>query len=119
LQNYHSGQPKEFFSNRVCITPESGEIQIKIDGCLYLIPNDSRFILGDVEKTHFDNAEKFDIVYLDPPWKNKSVSRGKKYSTNSMKLLESLRLECITASDGVVAIWITNNTRKGFLTHLC
>lgn len=111
LQKYHSGQPKEFFTNRICITPQSTEIQLKIDGSLYLIPKNARFILGDVNKTHFHNTEKFDLVYLDPPWKNKSVSRGKKYLTNSMKLLENLRLECITASEGVIAIWITNNAR--------
>ena len=33
-----------------------------------------------------------------------------------MTLLESLRLEKITTNDGFVAIWITNNARKGFIS---
>ncbi|CAG5094670.1 Oidioi.mRNA.OKI2018_I69.XSR.g13762.t1.cds [Oikopleura dioica] len=75
LENFHSGQPKEFFTNRLCSNAKIETIKLKIEGASYLVPGNARFILADVEKVVFD--EKFDVVYLDPPWKNKSVSRGK------------------------------------------
>lgn len=57
---------------------------------------------------------QFDFILLDPPWKNRSAKRSAKYDTmgdsDPMVVLQSLLGQHI-AQGGLIACWITNNTR--------
>ena len=61
---------------------------------------------------------QFDIVVLDPPWQNRSVRNANKYATlprqpdddsSPVRALHSMLGRHVT-HDGIVAIWVTNNT---------
>ena len=57
---------------------------------------------------------QFDFILLDPPWENRSAKRSAKYNTmgdtDPMALLQSL-LGLHIAQGGLIACWITNNSR--------
>ena len=57
---------------------------------------------------------QFDFILLDPPWRNRSAKRSAKYDTmcdmDPVALLQSLLGQHI-AQDGLIACWITNNSR--------
>ncbi|KAH7319913.1 MT-A70 family [Stachybotrys elegans] len=80
------------------------------------IPKDSHFLHGsiqDMRQEFVDTAPKFDIIVLDPPWPNRSARRSKKYTTavNKTEMLDLLSLIPVSshlATDGLVAIWVTN-----------
>ncbi|KAI9158290.1 hypothetical protein HJFPF1_06282 [Paramyrothecium foliicola] len=96
------------------------------------IPHGSKYIQGDIESTRqqfVESAPKFDLIVLDPPWPNRSVRRAKKYETaagpsQTRQLLSLIPVPSHLASDGLVAIWITNSSnvlglvtsRSGLLT---
>lgn len=52
---------------------------------------------------------KFDMIYMDPPWCNKSVRRGSKYKTSTNDDIFSwIPFETLLSPSGYVSIWITN-----------
>lgn len=54
---------------------------------------------------------QFDLVLVDPPWHNRSVSRGKKYQTSAASDVGNIVLSRIgshIAEGGFLACWITN-----------
>ena len=57
---------------------------------------------------------QFDLILLDPPWRNRSAKRSAKYDTmgdtGPVALLQSLLGQHI-AQGGLIACWITNNPR--------
>ena len=55
-------------------------LELKIQKSSYLLPANSTFIACDVKNLGKFRLAKFDIVYMDPPWQNKSVQRGSKYA---------------------------------------
>ncbi|KAG8425041.1 hypothetical protein J3458_001784 [Metarhizium acridum] len=61
-----------------------------------------------------DTAPVFKLVVLDPPWPNRSARRrSNKYATATnldeiRDLLTSIPVSAHVASDGLVAVWITN-----------
>ena len=63
------------------------------------------------------NSSRFDIIILDPPWYNKSVSRLKNKKNLSYQTMDNLLVQLPPvgnwlASGGIVGVWCTNNLRK-------
>ncbi|XP_035715787.1 N(6)-adenine-specific methyltransferase METTL4 isoform X2 [Folsomia candida] len=88
---------------------------------VYLFPPNCRFFNCDlfVEDGVFLGVEKFDLVVMDPPWKNKFIKRRKGncmgYDTHSTESIEKLRLGSILKPDAIVAIWSTNSKTEKIL----
>lgn len=86
----------------------------------YSIPPKSCFILATISAgfAAFETAisvvdvVSFDLIVLDPPWANRSVRRGKTYSTTERQasdpFIDALRVLRYLGANGTVAIWITN-----------
>lgn len=82
-----------------------------------IIPKGSKYLHGTIsaERDRFvREAPVFDLVVLDPPWPNRSVRRKKRsYSVaNSLgeirETLSSIPVAAHLATNGLVAVWITN-----------
>ena len=63
------------------------------------------------------NSSRFDIIILDPPWYNNSVSRLKNKKNLSYQTMDKLLVQLPPvgnwlASGGIVGVWCTNNLRK-------
>ncbi|KAF2226981.1 MT-A70-domain-containing protein [Elsinoe ampelina] len=103
------------------------------DGTEYYIAPRSCFFLGDCNKTqsfhgalrqHAKDSQtdhKFHVVMMDPPWPNRSVSRGGRSSAQSRyevsesmwdlrQLLFDMDISSLLVDDGVVAVWVTNKS---------
>ena len=78
-----------YFVNRKTENDSDAPIILTIKSTEYLIPAKSVFYLTNISKLNFfPELTDFDIIYADPPWKNKSVKRGKKYGTSEMNIVE-------------------------------
>ncbi|EFY98207.1 MT-A70 domain protein [Metarhizium robertsii] len=70
--------------------------------------------IQDLRQVFADTAPVFKLVVLDPPWPNRSARRrSNKYATATnlddiRALLTSIPISAHLASDGLVAVWITN-----------
>lgn len=98
-----------------------------ISGGAPLIPDKAEALHGSIQALRgaFDtSAPRFDLLVLDPPWPNRSARRktSNKYATvSNLKDMRSLLLQIPVAShlasDGLVAVWITNKPSiQDFLT---
>ncbi|KAK1244886.1 hypothetical protein MKX08_004515 [Trichoderma sp. CBMAI-0020] len=84
------------------------------------IPPGAEYLHGsirDLRQTFIDRAPQFRLMVLDPPWPNRSARRKKagRYNTASNlseieNLLSSIPVASHLASDGLVAMWITNKS---------
>ncbi|KAG5513856.1 hypothetical protein PMAC_000478 [Pneumocystis sp. 'macacae'] len=101
--------------NRIVTNSDIFSKSINISNNIFHIPPKSSFILGNVEInidslvdfTHKKGA--FDIIILDPPWKNKSLSRkGGYFSLKSNYLLMKIPIQKLLTKKGVIGIWVTN-----------
>jgi N6-adenosine-specific RNA methylase IME4 len=86
----------------------------------FYIPARSSFILGTFPSIGFTlgqytkTTSQFDVIVIDPPWANRSVSRLKKKNHLSY---ETIRDICIQlpylakwlSPGGIVAVWATNS----------
>ncbi|KAK8216471.1 MT-A70-domain-containing protein [Phyllosticta capitalensis] len=91
----------------------------------FRIPPRASLLLSDCRQTDllrstvrrmaqdYDHPRKFDLVIMDPPWPNASAKHKKSYNTLSLKPLKSMLLkmdlDTVIATNGVVAVWITNS----------
>ncbi|KTW28438.1 hypothetical protein T552_01701 [Pneumocystis carinii B80] len=101
--------------NRVVTNSDYDTKSIKISNDIFHIPPKSSFILGNIE----DNIDSlvnyiikngtFDIIILDPPWKNKSSARKKAYSLSSIYTLMKIPIQKLLSKKGIIGIWVTNN----------
>lgn len=99
-----------FLVNRVVTTPNV-DIKLEIQQSGYYLPRNSTFIVTNVRfLSEFKLVpNSFDLVYLDPPWLNKSVRRGSKYEMVSHEeIFKWINLPTLLANTGFIAIWITN-----------
>ena len=110
----------QYFVNRRVENSTESTITLTMRESEYFIPPNGVFYLTDIgSMNRYPEVSKFDIIYIDPPWKNKSVKRGKKYSTNDMALLETLNIPERLSENGYFIIWITNNERvEQYVTSL-
>lgn len=96
-----------------------------------LIPPKSSFVLGPVSDSNnfrhsvqfqaqkLDVPKKFDLILMDPPWRNRSVRRTHKTPNSTYKvssshddifsMMEKMDLDMLMADSCLVAIWITNS----------
>ena len=82
-----------YFINRKISNETSETVNVQIGSKTYLIPENSSFYLTSVESlVNFPELRNFDLIYIDPPWRNKSVKRGKKYSSHDMDIVKNLQL---------------------------
>ncbi|XP_050402100.2 N(6)-adenine-specific methyltransferase METTL4 isoform X2 [Patella vulgata] len=93
-----------------CILPTVTQIL----GEKYLLPVNCRFLLSDWSKllqTDITNGNRFDLIVIDPPWKNKSVKRKKSYNTVWEDTLLDLPIYQLINNGGLVVIWVTNKPK--------
>ncbi|OLL23045.1 Methyltransferase-like protein 4 [Neolecta irregularis DAH-3] len=83
----------------------------------YYIPAHSAFLLARFQPTighmniYASSVNGFDLLILDPPWPNKSASRGSKYRTIDVFDLYQLRIGHWLREGGLVAVWCTTKTK--------
>ena len=87
------------------------ELTLKVLENTIYFPGKTRFVISDMENFTDLIHEKYSLILLDPPWPNKSVERGQKYSRLDIYSLYSLHLEKITRDKSLVAIWASNNPK--------
>jgi len=89
----------------------------------FYIPARSSFIINSFPlassalASHTLNSARFDIIILDPPWYNSSVSRLKTKNNLSYQTMDNLLVQLPPVGDwlaagGIVGVWCTNNLRK-------
>ncbi|CAK4085505.1 unnamed protein product [Aphanomyces euteiches] len=75
---------------------------------LFILPRHSAFFLGDVFKMP-PMPNNFRVIVMDPPWENKTVSRGATYKTMPHTQLSKIDVPSLAHPDGcLLAIWVTN-----------
>lgn len=86
--------------------------------CQYIIPPKSAFLMGSIQNSakqlgsYVSKLGGADLMVLDPPWPNKSVSRSSHYDTQDIYELYAIPIkEMISTKDTVVAIWVTNKPK--------
>ena len=127
----------DFLVNRLINTSTESDVELAMKKESFLLPKKSSFIICDIKESanklasniiviltqvsydfHVRTIEKnlssfplakFDMIYMDPPWCNKSVRRGSKYKTSSNEEIFSwIPIQNLLAPSGYIAIWITN-----------
>lgn len=81
-----------------------------------LYPPNSTFVPGTIEEFmpfFQQDASKYDLVIMDPPWPNRSVRRVGNYETSPdaadiKRLLATIPLEDKLNDNGIVGVWVTN-----------
>lgn len=92
---------------------------ISMNESFYLIPPNCKFFnkkIDDIESFLPPNeANKFDFIVLDPPWKNRYIKRVKRnnakqgYFTMSDDEIIKIPLENYIKNSSIVVIWCTNS----------
>ncbi|KAH6610568.1 mt-a70 family [Trichoderma cornu-damae] len=112
---------------RLCDHPPDGSGPIAAVACASAeaslafgarIPPGAEYLHGsiqDLRRTFIDRAPQFRLIVIDPPWPNRSARRKKTGGYNIAsslsdvrRLLSSIPVPSHLASDGLVAVWITN-----------
>lgn len=87
------------------------------DPASYWFPENSNFIHGTIKEKRdefISKAPLFDLIVLDPPWPNRSAKRKRGgYRTtqgvdDTRRLMSQIPVGAHLASDGLVAVWVTN-----------
>ncbi|TYZ63277.1 hypothetical protein PybrP1_009066 [[Pythium] brassicae (nom. inval.)] len=76
-----------------------------------LLPPRCRFALGDVRRLqrYASALGRFQLIVMDPPWENKSVERGKQYTTFHHSELLKVDVPALADPDEcVLGVWVTN-----------
>ncbi|KAG5437460.1 hypothetical protein PCANB_000888 [Pneumocystis canis] len=101
--------------NRIVTNSDCNTKSITISNNIFHIPPRSSFILGNLEVNidsliNFTRKKgPFDIIIMDPPWKNKSSNRKAAYlSLKSNYFLMKIPIHKLLAKKGIVGIWLTN-----------
>ncbi|GAA5810000.1 hypothetical protein MFLAVUS_003415 [Mucor flavus] len=105
--------------NLICINAESTLKLLQITpACQYIIPPKSSFLMGSIADSlsqlgnYVNRKGGADLIVMDPPWPNKSVSRSSHYETQDIYDLYSIPISQMMASkDCIVAIWVTNKPK--------
>lgn len=108
-------------SHDIVLNPSKAATHIHISGCgVILIPAMCAFLWGNIERAlivleEYPTATDllFDCILMDPPWANRSVRNGYKYSTTESQSLDLFddAIEVVKRyrkPTGYVAVWITN-----------
>ncbi|TDH70517.1 hypothetical protein CCR75_006519 [Bremia lactucae] len=89
----------------------------EVNGNKYILPAGSVFARRDVRAIHEVALGKHKLIVIDPPWHNKSVSRGNQYVTFDHTDLLRINVPHIADLDEcILAVWVTNRPRyKAYL----
>ena len=78
----------------------------------YILPPNSSFFMADMknfkEISRFTPTDGYHVITIDPPWRNKSVRRGKTYATGQDFHLYLDIPSLLQKCGSVVAVWCTN-----------
>ena len=110
-------------------------VQLEVMGRTLHIPPKSSFLMSDLSNvkpllqgslisrivTQFNLSEiieaPFDVILMDPPWPNRSVSRSKKYTDVDIYDLYKLPIKRLIKEGTFVAVWVTNRPKfQDFVT---
>ncbi|KNE98422.1 hypothetical protein PSTG_08336 [Puccinia striiformis f. sp. tritici PST-78] len=106
-----------------CSNPSStqiGQTFLNEKKCTITIPKRSGFSLATMENFKnevigLNHSAGWDAVIVDPPWQNKSATRGGKYKTVELYDLFKLDLPGMLGENGgkkaLIAIWVTNRPK--------
>ena len=77
------------------------------------IPENCKFLLADFITIidWIETLQPIDLILLDPPWMNTSVSRSSKYPVLDCFKLFDLPVRQVLSRNGLVMIWVTNNLK--------
>lgn len=78
----------------------------------YVMPPHSSCYVADVRNILSITETRYDVVLLDPPWKNKSVKRKKGYMTLTNDDLLCIPVPQLTKPGSLVIVWATNNENQ-------
>ncbi|GFS25652.1 methyltransferase-like protein 4 [Elysia marginata] len=90
---------------------------IEIEGHKFVVPALSTFLTSSFQYfvtlgySHLIAEPGYNLVVIDPPWRNKSVKRKKSYHTLAENDLTSIPISHLCADDALVCVWVTNNSR--------
>ncbi|KAG3239512.1 hypothetical protein PI124_g15563 [Phytophthora idaei] len=103
-----------------------------VSGAQVVLPAGSSFAQRDVRTLHQLALGRHKLILMDPPWQNKSVSRGKRYDMLDHSELLKIHVPHIADPDEcILAVWVTNRPRYmaylreqalpswGFTYHTC
>ncbi|PLW23028.1 hypothetical protein PCASD_14065 [Puccinia coronata f. sp. avenae] len=106
-----------------CLNPSSnsvGQVTLTDNKFAVTLPRRSGFSLATMENfrnevTRINHSSGWDAVVIDPPWQNKSASRGGKYRTVELYDLFKMDLPGILGENAgkraLIAIWVTNRPK--------
>lgn len=90
---------------------------LQVDGHIFLIPARSSFLTSSFHHfvslgyLYFSVKPGYDLVVIDPPWRNKSVKRKKSYHTLTENDLIKIPLDKLCSDGALVCVWVTNNLK--------
>ncbi|KAL3660173.1 hypothetical protein V7S43_014705 [Phytophthora oleae] len=88
-----------------------------VNGSKVVLPAGSSFSQHDVRELHHLALGQHKLIVMDPPWQNKSVSRGKRYEMfNHTELLKIDIPHIADSEECILAVWVTN--RPCYMTYL-
>ncbi|KAH7482512.1 N(6)-adenine-specific methyltransferase METTL4 [Phytophthora ramorum] len=103
-----------------------------VDNARVVLPAWCSFAQCDVRELHQLELARHKLIVMDPPWQNKSVSRGKRYDMFDHTELLKVDVPHIADLDEcILAVWVTNRPRYmaylreqalpswGFTFHAC
>ena len=89
---------------------------VEHDNSKFLLPPRTELMVSDVRNLDslINDCKvngKFDIIVLDPPWENKSVKRGNKYTWLSFNDISKMPLRDLASESCLFLVWVTNNLK--------
>ncbi|CAI5741896.1 unnamed protein product [Peronospora destructor] len=88
-----------------------------VNGTKVLLPAGSSFAQRDVRELCQISLGRHKLIVIDPPWLNKSVSRGKHYDMFDHTQLLTIDIPHVADPDEcILGVWVTNRPR--YLTYL-
>ncbi|CAM9675063.1 unnamed protein product [Chrysoparadoxa australica] len=81
-----------------------------------ILPKQSSYLLGDLlgencEATYRQLASygPYNLITMDPPWHNRSVSRSRQYETSPTSHMVAIPIKELSAESCHLLIWVTND----------
>lgn len=83
---------------------------------IYFLPPQTNLLMSDVKHLNpliSDCVEsgKYDVIVIDPPWENKSVKRGCKYTWLEYKDIANMPLNDLANEHCLFLVWVTNKLK--------
>ncbi|XP_044736573.1 N(6)-adenine-specific methyltransferase METTL4 [Chrysoperla carnea] len=106
----------DHFLNMVAGNDSLSPIKMNRHDKNYIFPPKTLFYCKDVkEMLHWETNDLFNIILMDPPWRNKYIRRKKSqvashsYTMLFDEELKDLPIKKLLAKNGLVVVWCTNS----------